>query len=191
MIGPMRIVRTIAEVLHLCALGVWAGAMGAVGAAAAIAFPMMRDLDPSLPAYAAYEGPHWSIAAGAVMNRVFALADTLGFVCACIAAATLVVVFVVRARPLAPMVIRAALVAGALGLAGHAMFVQGPAMRAHLHAYWEAAEAGEDETAAVHKEAFDAMHPRASGLIGAQLIVVLLAFGVGGWATIHEREARP
>ena len=51
-----------AEGLHLAALGAWLGAIVVSGAAAAIIFPTMRSLDPRMPEFGSYQGPHWMIA---------------------------------------------------------------------------------------------------------------------------------
>src|SRR5689334_8572235 len=62
--------RRIVESVHIAVLGVWAGALVLAGAAAAIVFPVMKSLDPKLPGFSKYDGPHWMLAGGQVGQRV-------------------------------------------------------------------------------------------------------------------------
>ena len=63
--------------------GVVFGVLAMTAVVAAVVFPKMRELDPTLPGYPAYDGAHWSLAAGIVAERVF----DIGFVIAGVAVA--------------------------------------------------------------------------------------------------------
>lgn len=166
--------------LHGAALGVWLGALGMTGVVAGIAFPAMRELDPALPAYSAYEGEHWSIAAGKVMNGAFGALLMVQTVAAVVVIGTLAMAWagrVVRGkRGIAHVVVCAALMA----LLGWQAATQ-RTLNARLETYWAAAEAGENARAAEMKASFDALHERAEGGMRATamgLFVALVTMGV-------------
>lgn len=162
-------------------MGLWLGAMVLTGAAAAMAFPITRELAPELPAFAAYPKDHWSIAAGHVMNRVFGVCDTLGFVMACVGTlALLVSEAVIGWRTPGPLaVLRSVATVAALALVSYALFLLRPSMVADLDAFWAAARSGQIEQADTARAAFDAMHPRASMLLSTQAGLALLAVLLG------------
>jgi len=56
-------------------MALWLGAVLMTGAAAAIAFPAMRELSPALIEFAGHEQDHWSIVAGHTMMPVFRVLD--------------------------------------------------------------------------------------------------------------------
>lgn len=181
--------------IHLAALGVWTGALFMTGASAAILFPTMRDLDPALPAYAGYPGAHWSIAAGHAAARIFRVSNFVQWGAG--AASLLSLVMIARqrrsfgGRPHLVSVVRAALVAAAVGMTLYHALVVSPRMDNHMRAHWAAAERAEVETARAHKEAFDADHPAASRLLSQTLGAVGIALALTCWTAGCDACARP
>lgn len=189
----MRTIRAICETIHLGVLGLWAGSVLMIGVVAAIGFPTMKALRPTLPEYAAYPADeHWIIAAGAVMNKGFLASDWIGIGCAVLAVVTLLVVLLgARVRFARPAtILRTLALAGAVGVLIYSVGVLRPRMQEALHSFWEAAKVGDLARAEPQREAFDAMHPTASRLIGAQLVLVLCALGFGGYAATTDRARR-
>ncbi|MDX2116186.1 MAG: hypothetical protein SFZ24_11300 [Planctomycetota bacterium] len=175
--GSGGAVRSALAGLHVGVLGVWAGTLLTAGLAAALAFPRMRALEPTLGVFAGMREHHWSIAAGHVANPLLSAVVVGQAVLAGAALATFV-----GARWRGGRVLMAvhgvALGCACLLAAGHAAVLQ-PAMARELEAYWSAARAGDDAAALPHKEAFDALHPAASRMmIGA--LACTLAAGVAG-----------
>ncbi len=179
----------IGETVHLTALGVWAGALFGAGVAAAVAFPTMKGLDPTLGAYPDYTGEHWVLAAGRVAARVFLIADITQFVCAFLAVGGFVLAAVAGDR------VRSWLKffrAGALGVAfllvSYHLLIQGPRMDRDLRAYWDAAASGDNATARVHQDAFAARHGGASRIMGATFVATMLTLGLGAWSLAGGRN---
>lgn len=172
----------IGETVHLTALGVWAGALFGAGVAAAVAFPTMKGLDPTLGAYPNYTGEHWMLAAGRVAARVFLITDLTQFVCAFLAVVGFVVATVAgdKARSWLKF-----FRAGALGVAfllvSYHLLIQGPRMDRDLRAYWDAAAAGDNATAKAHQDAFAAQHGGASRVMTATFGATLVTLGLGAW----------
>ncbi len=194
----MKRLPAIAETVHLASLGVWLGALGMTGGVAAVVFPTMESLDPSLPAYAAYDGPHWSLAAGALMARVFTISDIVALV----AASAALVTFALRAAGgfhlgRVATALRAAALLAAIGLLSWWLFLLAPEMDSQLKAYWAAAEAGRNEIAETHRSAFAEAHPLASNIFKAESAAVAVALATGLWAVARQsaspgiRELRP
>ncbi|MEO1130132.1 MAG: hypothetical protein AAFX05_10570 [Planctomycetota bacterium] len=161
--------RSILDTLHRGSLGLWMGVMLMVGATAAIAFPTMKSLDPQLPAYARYDGEHWAIAAGAIMNRAFLVSE---WTTASIGALAMMTLGFSRRHRNRVWLLRLLALATALGLSIWILALQRPAMSHHLETFWSAAAVGDNAMAAEHKAAFDRMHPIASTLLIAQLVSV-------------------
>lgn len=188
----MNWLRPSMETAHLVALGLWLGALVMTGATAAIAFPTLRDLDPSLPAFASYPEDHWSIAAGMVMARVFFVCDAVQLGCGLLAGATLGILFLTGAvaRRRAAQVIRAALLAVLLVSLLQYLVFPAREMAQDLQAFWSAAKAGDAETADRHRAAFERAHPGASLRLSLHAIGVLVTMAVGAWAAATpERDA--
>ncbi len=174
----MTRLRPLFETVHLAALGVWVGALGMTAATAAVLFPEMRDLDPSLGAFSAYPGDHWVLAAGRVMARVFSVLDSVQIGCAALAALTAFALFVSRAdRRWLRLVLTLAPTAV---LVWYVLMVALP-MHADMTGYWDAARAGDLESASAYRSAFDARHPVASQAMGLTLALALVALLVNGW----------
>lgn len=188
----MRSWRAMCETINLTVTGVWLGVLVMTGVAAAVLFPMVRDLRPTLPDYSLYQGEHWRIAAGKPADRMFIICDAIQFVCAMIAAislATLVFAGRVRVRR-AAMLVRIAMLVVAFALLGARFFFLQPWMDTNLRAFWEAAEKGDNASAERFRAAFDADHPIASNMLAATLLCVLVTMVLGAWcAATHDRAA--
>ena len=178
--------RPLLETVHLGALGVWAGAVAMTAVTAAVIFPEMKALDPSLPDFSAYPGEHGIIAAGWVMARVFLALDWIQLVCGALAGVTVLALALgegVRLRW-----VRVALTLAACGvLAWYLLSVAQP-MGTDLAAFYRHAQAGEVETANQFRDAFDARHPAASRGLGAVGVLALAAFFAGGLSATSRRE---
>lgn len=163
-----RTVRRLCEVLHTLALAGWLGAVGMSAAVAAVVFPAMRELDPTLPGYAAFDGSHADLAAGFVQNRVFLLADVVQFGGASLGLATLLAMLVWGALPMKSLLngVRLTIFCLALTLLSYWIFLLAPRMQTDLDAYWNAAAAGDTTAAQTAKASFDKDHPTASRLLG-------------------------
>jgi len=175
-----------ASALHFASLGVWLGALGMAGVTAAVLFPTMRELDPTLPAFASYTEPQWAIAAGHAAARVFAISEVVQWVTGGLALGSLIFALWRRARAgfrVGPAGgIRVALVVVAVTLTCYQALVLGPRMDRNMHAYWNAARAGEVAAALEHKRAFDADHPRASRAMSQTFAAIALALALGCWS---------
>lgn len=176
--------KAFCETIHLLALGLWAGALGATGAFAASTFPIVRAENPRLPAYEAYAGEHWRIMAGKVVQRGFFISDIVQFVCALLAVATFgaMVSFLGMPRRNPTTILRALALSVALACAAGTIIIVAPQLNAAMAAYWAAAAEGHMEAVAVHRAAVDRLHPIASRLMGATFLCVLTAFVGGLWA---------
>ncbi len=170
--------RRFLEAVHLTAAGLWLGVAVATGAAAAIIFPTVRDLEPTLAAYPEYTGEHWRLAAGHVAARLFAFGDIVGFFCLMLAGLSLCIIAAMRHVWIRTPRITLARLAS-LGLAilasGYNVFILGPRMNTNLREYWQAAEAGDNPAAQAAQQAFMADHDPASVALAA---VAIAAFAL-------------
>ncbi len=166
-------------------MALWLGAVLMTGAAAAIAFPAMRELSPALIEFAGHEQDHWSIVAGHTMMPVFRVLDFATLALAAVALVLSAITLTTRSGKFGRSIWIAALLGAAL-LGGHHALVRSPAMATTVHAYWDAARAGNTDEAAQHKEVFDAAHPVASRVLKAES--ALLALAIAGWAFSPRRE---
>lgn len=152
-------------------LGVWLGALVTVGVAAAIAFPTMKKLNPTLADFGAV-GDHWSIAAGSVFQPMFIgmliFATGAGILASVIAVMGIRGLTGLRRKLLITLVLLATLSA-----AGTLFVARG--MRANWLTFIEAAKAGDTTAAATARAAFDKDHPLSSSLLKGQAVVLLLA----------------
>ena len=198
------------EALHAAALALWLGARACAGATAAIIFPAMRELNPSLPAYGAYTGEHWKLAAGFAQARVFAVTDIVQFVAGMVAVGSLLAL-VIRCRAAiwpqdgdtgasagaatraglsrALTAVRAVALVVAIACFGYYLVGLTPGMTSDLRAYWSAAMAGDNERALALRAAFEARHPTASALLQATLGAVLVALVAGIASAFRGRHA--
>lgn len=180
-------IRAFSEHLHAVALGVWLGALGITGGAAAIAFPTMRRLDPALPGFDAVSD-HWRIAAGSIMQRVFLLADRVQIACAVVGAAALAgTIIAARAGPgRSPAALRLGGLAIAVGCLGLNTLWLSPRMNTSLDEFWSEARAGRPATALTARERFDRDHPTASALLVGTAAGLVLCIAGGAWHSLRE-----
>ena len=193
--------RAFCETVHTVALAIWLGVVVAAGATAAIVFPAMKALSPRLPEYAAYDGEHWPIAGGHIMVPVFLFADIVQFVCALLAALTLVgLLLLVKIPARRPAVIlRMLALAVAIASLTSMLLIVTPRFNAAVTQFWDAAKAGDSKAAQIHKAAADDIHPLASKLLSltAGAVFVALIAGVrsaiapGGNLSFAPSASRP
>lgn len=179
----MARVLALLQMLNVGALGVWAGVVFMTGLAAARTFPTVKQLDPKLPEFAAYDGDHWRLLAGRVANRFFLDADAVQFGCLGVAVATLLGLVVLSRGAWKGWHMYLRIVALSLPLLtlGYQLFVLGPRMAVNLAKHWRAAAAGDNAAAAGFQAAFNADHPTASTVLVTTFFLVLLALGLAAW----------
>ncbi len=175
----------IAAVVHVLSLSIWAALILAAGLAAAVAFPTMKPLNPTLPDFAAYPHDHWLIAAGHIANRIFHFTDTASIALAAIAMLS-ALVLIRQPAPRVRVLWLVTLAAAAITLV-YSLAILRPRMDRNLDEFWTTARAGQVETADAARARFDADHPTASRLISAQLAFVLLALGTISWSLACRR----
>lgn len=183
--------RRVLQVVNVTSLGLWLGAMVMTGVAAAVTFPTVKKLAPTLASHASYTGDHWLIVAGRVAAKIFAINDVIQIVCAFLATATLGMIVIPRMRDgrSVPLGLRVATQAVALAIACYYLFVLSPEMIANLTNYWKAAEVGDNARAAAFQAAFDADHPTASRIMGATAIAVLASLIAAAWPETVRGDA--
>jgi hypothetical protein len=176
--------RRFLETVHLTVLGIWAGSMLTTIAGAIVLFPTIKRLDPHLPAYEAYAGEHWRIAAGQPGHMLFLMLDIVQFLAVMLAVATLVTMlwFKMLDRRRISTMIRTMAMAGALVAVSYHLFLLAPKMNQDITAFWSAAKAGEFDKAEQYRTAFDSMHPIASRVLGITGVCVLVALVTGAWS---------
>lgn len=183
--------RTILHVIHAFALSVWLAAVLMSGVVAALVFPLMKSLNPTLPEYAAYDGPHSFIVAGQVAARVFLVSDVMQFVMALFSLGSLgaFTLLTDRSEGGKRLAARGLCLTAAIGALGFQLLVLAPRMNKLLGEYWAAAKAGDNTAAAALREAFQELHPTAT----AVLLVIALAVAAClllGLMPVGERPTR-
>lgn len=176
--------RGLVECLHITALGVWFGMVGAGGAAAAVVFPTLKAANVQLPGYEAAGADTYRVAGGMIAEKVFFIADIVMFPCAAIAIATfglLIWVFGVPARRPATFV-RGVALAAALAAFASMLFIITPALNHASRLHWAALKAGDAAEAARHRAAVDDLHPMASNLMAGMALAVLIALVTAIWS---------
>lgn len=155
--------RAFADGLALVALGLWLGVVVMSGLVAAISFPIMKSVSPSLAEFSAYPGEHWPIAAGHIARRVFDIGAVLQGGCAAISCLMLAVsVWADSRRPRPIQAVRTIALLLAVGTLAYWRLSLSPTMDHDLDAFWAAAKAGNTELADTHKAAFNTAHPIAA-----------------------------
>lgn len=158
------------DTLHAAAAGIWVGSVAMVGTLAAIAFPTMKKLNPTVPEFAAV-GDHWKIAAGSIANKMFVVADSVSLACCLICLATLGLGLFIRAKRgrehvrVLLWILRSFVMTIAAACLAYQLFILAPRMAENIHTFWDAARAGEVAKATAAQAAFDADHPTASNVI--------------------------
>lgn len=155
-------------------LGLWLGMLLAVGAAAAVAFPTMKHLNPTLADFAAV-GDHWSIAAGSIFQPIFAIAMKafLGFAFV----AMLLTFASVRGMKTPQRLLTFVAVVVTLGVSGAGVYIEHK-MSSNWRQFTAAARAGDAATAMPHRVEFERMHPVASGLLKGETLLVACTIAI-------------
>lgn len=189
----MKAGRRVCESVHMSALGVWLGALVLVGASAAMLFPTMKHLQPELPGYALYTGPHWLIAGGHMVQKMFLALDVAQFAAVLIAGASFGAAAMWFGLPIRRVstFVRAALLLGLVGLLSYRLGFLEPEMADNLRRYWAAAAAGDNAAALKYKELFDAGHPVQSRLLGLTAGLVLAAMIATVWSVARADGPDP
>ena len=172
----MRTTRVILETVNALVLGVWAGMLVFVGIAAALTFPRMKGLDPTLAGFSSYEGEHWRLVAGSVMTPLFGIVSATGSVVLLIVLVITVSRFKARDRRTGSLARK--IEAGALLLLCLAHVINTYALwrpRTRLFdEHLELARAGDNPGAAAVVSEFNALHERAAPLMGLLLLLVIV-----------------
>lgn len=177
------------DTLHIVSASLWAGVVAMAGLTAAVSFPKMRELQPVLAPYAAYEGEHWPIAAGTIANSVFFYADSAQLGLAMVAASTLgYLAFHGKLGGRVVGIVRLLALGVALLAFGFQLFFVRPEMDTDLVLYWEAARNGETQLAQTHRDAFNDRHPTVSRLMGLTAASSLVLAVAGGWGATRRDE---
>lgn len=187
--------RTFSTTLHLMSLGVWAGAVLISGATAAVAFPTLKSLGvrlEKLPEAMQAESA-FRLAAGAVAQRVFLIADMLSFACAVIAGVTLLGLMLAGALPRSRPATYVRGIAYGVGLASLAalLFVVTPRIITASKEHMRAALAGDIAAAERARAASADLHPIATNLMVAEVLGVLIALSLGAWAAAKSDASGP
>lgn len=190
----MHTLRVIIETVNALALGLWAGALAMVGVAAAVTFPAMKRLDPALPDFAAYEGEHWKLAAGTVMNPLFGVVSMVGtFSLAIVSVAFAILMFRKMVTPRSKSFhLRFWLWLALVALTGYVDRALWSPMNDLFQEHHALALAGNNAESARVMQGFDALHGLASPLMGAQLVlivVMLVACLVNAFASKETAKA--
>lgn len=186
--------RALLESVHLVSMGLWVGSLGMAGAAAAIIFPEMKSLEPTLAVYPQYAEPHWRLAAGHIAAKLFFVSDLVQLVCAPLAGLSLVFIVLRKLAPWPSRTMAARLVVMTLLMAvlSYRFFVLAPRMDRELALYRGAAMTGEMEKAGTHLDAFNADHPTASRVMTGTFALALVGLAIGAWsASRREDETDP
>ncbi len=163
------------ESVHVAFLGLCVGAVGMVGAVAAVAFPTAHKLNPKLAGMEAYTGEHWILTAGGIMAPAFTIAAYVQYACVVGAA----VAFAIARWPRKEtrfsklLLARSLLIIGLVFVSGYQAATLRPRMDKNLGEIWERARAGDNPGAASAKAAFDADHGTSRTVLEATLALAL------------------
>lgn len=176
--------RAIIECTHITSLAIWLAATLGATLTAALAFPILKSLHPTLPDYPSFQDQHYLIAAGSVAQRGFLIADLVQFPASIIAVITLAVPVVFMNAPIKRPagIVRMLTVAVALAACASLLLIVTPQLTAATQAHWAAMKAGDAAAVARHKASVDEIHPVASRLTGTMAISVLIALIAAVWS---------
>lgn len=172
----------ICYTVYLSALGVWAGVLAMTAAAAAVTFPTVRSLNPTLLDLDPASRPHWMLVGGKVVSGVFVISHAAQAFAALLAVVALIVLCrsPQRGRQTRRSITSVS-TAAALTILSWYLLVLWPRMRENLHTYWDNLFAGKLDAARTAQQAFDADHPGASLTLQFLLATVLAASISGIW----------
>jgi len=182
--------RAILETLHITCLALWLGVIVMTGLFAAILFPMMKQLDPTLPGFASFPHDHWKIAAGHVANRVFTIGTWIQFSLWFICGATWVAIAWDQSVRKLRITRSGALMFTGLILTITTNLVILP-LNGHLKSYWTAAAKGDTTTALAEQAEFDRLHHLASPAFLAVAACILLCLGIAAISMSRPRSLPP
>lgn len=172
--------RRLAAVVFSMAIIAAVTALVAPAVTAASAFPVLKELGPSLEPYAALPADAQArLAAGLVTEPVFAVTDYVTPLCLLLALAALVA----ARRTRLPWVVAAA---GIGSLAQ--LFYFAPRLAVALDSYRRLAREGLVEQAMGYRVAFDSVHTPAMATHMATLLLVLTAAALAAWSQPFGRE---
>ena len=179
----------IAQITHLVALSIWLGSVAMSGVVAAIVFPLMRTLEPTLASYPNYEGDHSLLAGGLIASKVFFTVDLIQFVCASLALATLVILIVSGwSINTIPRLLRVMVLCATLALLSYHIFIFMPQLTLTLQGYWDFAASGDTVQADHLKDRFLESHSAVSRILGTLTIAVLLNIILAGWTLTASKK---
>ncbi len=173
-------------------LSAWFGCMAMTGIVAMIAFPTLRDLNPTLPGFAGYAGEHWSIAAGHVMRKVFLVNDAVQLVAlvGCSLIMGLQVTVMGQRRERGANALRGICLFALMCSTAYYLLALSTRMDANLQEYWTRAAAGAD--GAGFKAAFDKDHVVAENILKFNLFMLLgLILSSACALTTNDADAAP
>jgi hypothetical protein len=171
--------RSTCLVVFWIALVLWISSLVSAAVAAMNVFPTLSPerLPLRLDAYPDFPvEEHPRLAAGVIMNGVFATVDVIQLIAIPVVLVTLglqVTVFRARRRTWSNAVRVIAVALATAGFAWHATQLA-PTMNRSLRAFWQAAEAGDVEAAAAHRAEFNRLHPSADAILRLELILLLV-----------------
>lgn len=176
--------RAFCETVHLASLGIWLGFVLASGTAAAILFPTIKSLNPSLPGFQTYPRDHWLIAGGHVGQKIFMAVDIAQFTFALLAGLTFAALIgflgLPKKRP--ATIIRACGLGFALAFAAGQVIILGPRMHHLMRNFWAAAQEGNITSADLFRAQFEQSHPIGSALLYGSCISVFVTLIAGLWS---------
>lgn len=181
------------RMLKLCqgvywlALTLWVSALVAAGVAAAGVFSVLPKLGLSLQRFNGYDhAEHGRLAGGLVLEPVFTAIDIAQAIVVVLVVAMLLLQLTLFRQPLRrpAHVVRTVCIMAAAALFVVRIMTVTPPMNRELRAYWAAAEAASASDAAEHRKAFDALHPVASRMFNATLLLLVVAVAASAAASV-------
>jgi len=170
-------------------LGIWLGTVLLSGAVAAVAFPVMKQLNPQIPTLAAAREP-WMIAAGEIGRRGFKMA---GYVQLAVGAGCLLAAFSAWGSrsgvPRAPRIIGICALIVSLGLLASSTWLQ-VRMNDTFEQHVAAVRANDLPKADALMATFQGMHPPSTRIMSGMAISVLLAM-IAAACPARPQQAAP
>jgi hypothetical protein len=169
---PGPVVR-LCEAVHGCFLGLWMGALVMIAFGAPATFITLRGLEPALPQYAPFEGPHYLIAGGHVVRRLFAICDTIQIISVIAVITSFAVIASASTAGRRVLIVRGVLLSGLVLVLLYWMVLLDPGLSETLDGYWRAAAAGDNPRALHLRDRYEAGHRLESRLFAMTAALVL------------------